>query len=170
MNARFAIQARMLIGIAGFAAAVGLAGCDDSREPNQTSAAETPTDADVRREVGEAADAVGGFTEEKRDAFVDAAEKQYEALKEELAKISAEAEAKGAATQQRFVGMREALEREVRVAKERLDAADNASAAAWQEVKDGFTVALEDAKAALARARVDLFGPPAATPPPPPPH
>ncbi len=162
------MNAKTLIGIAGLTAAVGLAGCDDSREPTQTSAAETPATAtsdDVRREVGEAADAVSDYTAEKRDAFVDASQKQLDALSEELAKLRAEAEAKGAATQQRFADMREALEREVRIAKERLDAAQDASAEAWQEVKNGFTVAAEDAKAALARARVDLFGPSTATPP-----
>lgn len=169
------MNAKYLIKISGLALAGALfVGCED-RADDSTAVppADTATDArtaapGAARDTTYATPAGGAYSDERRDAFVETAEKQYEALEQELASIAAEAEARGDAAMTRFNQMKPALEGQLRVVEQRLDAVRDATAATWTELEQGFVAAVNEVRASFAEARRGTVGNPAPQPTSPP--
>jgi len=174
------MNAKNLIMISGLALAGAVfVGCEDRTNDTATDAttdathvpADAPLNTTPAREGAAgtyAAPAAGAYTDERRDAFVESAQKQHDALEEELAAIAAEAEAKGDPIKSRFNTMRPALEAQLKVVDQRLESVKGANATTWSALESSYTQAVNDARTSFAQARQSLLGAPAPQPTNPP--
>lgn len=167
MNAK-----KTLIMISGLALSGAMfLGCED-RTDDSTAVPPADTTTDTRtgaRDTTYASPANGAaYTDERRDAFVESAQQQYDALEEELAAIAAEAEAKGELVVARFNEIRPSLETQLQVVEQRLDSVKGATASTWTQLETAYTQAVNDVRASFAQARQALLGAPAPQPTNPP--
>lgn len=170
------MNAKNLILISGLALAGAMfLGCED-RTDDSTAVPPADTTTDTRpatapsgaRDTTYASPAGGAYTDERRDAFAESAQEQYDALEEELAAIAAEAEAKGEVVVARFNEIRPTLEAQLQVLEQRLDSVKGATAATWTQLESAYTEMVNDVRTSFAQARQTLLGAPAPQPTNPP--
>ncbi len=149
------MNTQRLFWISGLAVAGAFAaGCE--REPATNTA---PSTAEIQEELDEARDAVAEFTEQQKNDFVAAAERQVDEIEHEIEQLEDAAKERGAEAEAKFAEMRDDLNDQLQEAKDALADARNATGDAWDSVTAGFNDAMADLRASFTRARNAITNP-----------
>lgn len=139
---------------AGLSAGVlAFSGCNKKEDGASGASADA-----VKKEVGEAASAVGEYTAAKKDEFIAGAQRQIGELEADLAALADEAKAKGEAAQAQFAEARKTLDAKLADVRARLETARAAGADAWGEVSAGVSKSMSELKDAFGKAKQALSG------------
>ena len=129
-----------------------LAGCTrqgpstpPAAEPEESMASSEDVSAEeVRRELGEATEAVQTYSEEKTQEVVENAQKGLDQLKQNVARLKQDVGGLQETARAKFQESVDDLDRKVGEAQQRLDRLRNAGSDAWEESRDDLQKALDN--------------------------
>ena len=111
----------------------------------------------ARQEVGEAVDAVGDYSQEKKEEIMNSLEenlaeldKQMEAMKEKGKSLADDA-------RQKWNERKSDLEAQRAALRKRMDELKDSSGEAWKELREGANSAWKELKTAFDKAATELF-------------
>jgi Skp family chaperone for outer membrane proteins len=130
---------------------LGLALSASAAEKKAEGAPPKPGSADVRKETGEAVDAVTAKVRQERDEFVVKAQKEMAELNKKMAKLKKKAKKLGGEAKARLDQQIRNLEPELKAAEQKLADLKTATGEKWEELKAGVTGAIDRLKQSVQK-------------------
>lgn len=107
---------------------------------------------EVQKQLSEAGEAIGNFSEQQSEEALEAARGSYEEAKAKLADLREDVDQLEGTAKSRYEEAIAALEKNLAATKEGLDQLQDASGAAWAEARDDLQRAFEDLEKAYQDA------------------
>jgi Skp family chaperone for outer membrane proteins len=122
---------------------LGLALTASAAEKPEEGAPPKTDSADVRKEVGEAVDAVAAKARQERDEFVVKAQKEMAELNKKMAELRKKAKKLGGEAKARLDRQIREMEPERKAAEQKLADLKSATEEKWEELKTGVSSAID---------------------------
>lgn len=132
---------------------LGLALTVSAAEKMEDGAPSGKAHADVRKETGEAVDAVAAKARQERDEFVAKAQKEMDALNKKMAELRMKAKELGGEGKAKLDRQIRNLEPERKAAEQKLADLKSATGEKWKELKAGVSGAIDRLKQSLKKNR-----------------
>ena len=132
---------------------LGLALTVSAAEKMEEGAPSGKAPADVRKETGEAVDAVAAKARQERDEFVDKAQKEMAALNKKMAELRMKAKKLSGEAKAKLDRQIQNLEPELKAAEQKLADLKAATGEKWEELKAGVSGAIDRLKQSLQKNR-----------------
>jgi TolA-binding protein len=122
---------------------LGLALTASAAEKSEEGAPPKADSSDVRKEVGEAVDAVAAKARQERDEFVVKAQKEMAELNKKMAELRKKAKKLGGEAKARLDRQIREMEPERKAAEQKLADLKSATEEKWEELKTGVSSAID---------------------------
>lgn len=134
---------------------LGLAFAVSAAEKKEEGVPPKTGSADVRKETGEAIDAMAVKARQERDEFVAKAQKEMGELNKKMAELKKKAKLLGGEAKAKIDRQIRDLEPEMKVAEKKLADLKSATSEKWTELKAGVSGAIDRLKQSLQKTRED---------------
>lgn len=135
----------MILLVAGLAAAIGVAGCEDDNDAARDTGVPT-TMEDVERETGEALSTAAEYFRQKKDQFVAKSQEQLADLERRFKETREQSREAGGRADERLEDLRVDVSEKLARAREELADLQQAGVDKWDDATDEFRDAMEDLK------------------------
>lgn len=132
---------------------LGLAFTVSAAEKSEEGAPPKAGSADVRKETGEAVDAITAKARQERDEFAAKAQKELAELKKNMAALNKKAKKLGGEAKAKLDQQIQSLEPELKAAEQKLADLKSATGEKWAELKTGVSSAIDRVKQTMKKAR-----------------
>lgn len=137
---------------------LALAGCTPASEEEQAAEPdeEVITEEEVTEEVGEAYEAMKGYSYDQKEALEEWAQSRLDELNQQMELLDRRMDGVSDEVRQQYREKMTDLEEERDTVRQRLEELQASSAEAWSDVKSGFLGALEQLERGLDKAEEDF--------------
>lgn len=134
---------------------LGLAFAVSAAEKREQGVPPKTGSADVRKETGEAIDAMAAKARQERDEFADKAQKEMAELNKNMAELRKKAKKLGGEAKVKIDRQIRDLEPERKAAEKKLADLKSATSEKWAELKSGVSGAIDRLKQSMQKTRED---------------